>query len=446
MARERFVLLGLARPRALWFREVARWATSAALPAEFVKCVSAEELRAHLRSGRPFSAVLLEGGLPAVDRDLIESAREAGAVALVVDEGRVPRDWKGLGASAVLPVDMDRGYLLDVLRTHAQLVGGGDALPGRHDEPAALGPAALAPVAAVTGVPGAGASVCAIALAQQLAEAQRDVGTVLLADLCLVAEQAMLHDARDIVPGVQELVEAHRGRQPTAEELMDLTFSVVERGYRLLLGLRRPRYWSSIRPRAFEAAFRSLRGAASTLVCDVSPDVEGEEQGGSSDVEERNLMARTAVLGADVVVVVGAPGVKSVHGLVRLIGELRDVGVPADRIVPVVNQAPRNPRLRAEISGAVTQLTAARSGTSLVGVGPGGSTGMASPVFLPVRKVDESLRDGVRLPAPLGPLLAGAFDATRARAARPAVPLDRREPVAVAPGSLGSWSGGMDDA
>lgn len=431
MARERFVLLGLARPRAVWFREVARWATSAALPAEFVKCVSAEELRAHLRSGRAFSAVLLEGGLPAVDRDLIESAREAGAVALVVDEGRVPRDWKGLGASAVLPVDMDRGYLLDVLRTHAQLVGGGDALPGRHDAPAASPAATLAPVAAVTGAAGAGASVCAIALAQQLAEAQRDVGTVLLADLCLVAEQAMLHDARDIVPGVQELVEAHRGRQPAPEELADLTFSVVERGYRLLLGLRRPRYWASIRPRAFEAAFRSLRSAASTLVCDVSPDVEGEEQGGSADVEERNLMARTAVLGADVVFVVGGPGVKAVHGLVRIIGELRDVGVAADRVVPVVNRAPRNPRLRAEISGAVTQLTAARSGTD---------QGMASPVFLPVRKVDESLRDGVRIPPPLGPLLAGAFDATRARAARPAESPDQREPVAVAPGSLGSWS------
>lgn len=433
MARERFVLLGLARPRAVWFREVGRWATSAALPAEFVKCVSAEELRAHLRSGRAFSAVLLEGGLPAVDRDLIQSSREAGAVALVVDDGRVPRDWKGLGASAVLPVDMDRGYLLDTLRTHAQLVGGGDALPGRSDQP--LAPAsALAPVAAVTGVPGAGASVCAIALAQQLAEAQREVGTVLLADLCLVAEQAMLHDARDIVPGVQELVEAHRGRQPTPEELTDLTFAVVERGYRLLLGLRRPRYWSSIRPRAFEAAFRSLRTAASTLVCDVAPDVEGEEQGGSVDVEERNLMARTAVLGADVVFVVGAPGVKAVHGLVRIVGELLDVGVAADRVIPVVNQAPRNPRLRAEITSAVTQLTAARSGSGSAG------SGMASPVFLPVRKVDESLRDGVRIPAPLGPLLAGAFEGTRTRAARAEEPAYAREPVAVAPGSLGSWS------
>jgi hypothetical protein len=71
MAGDRFVLLGLARPRATWFSEVSRWATSAIVPAEFVKCVSAEEVRARLAVGRPWSAALLDGSLPAVDRDLL---------------------------------------------------------------------------------------------------------------------------------------------------------------------------------------------------------------------------------------------------------------------------------------------------------------------------------------------------------------------------------------
>ena len=48
---ERYVVLGLAHARAPWFGEVARWATSAALPVEFVKCVSLEELRARLALG-----------------------------------------------------------------------------------------------------------------------------------------------------------------------------------------------------------------------------------------------------------------------------------------------------------------------------------------------------------------------------------------------------------
>ncbi|MDP9419863.1 MAG: hypothetical protein M3P53_06925, partial [Actinomycetota bacterium] len=44
------------------------------LLAEFVKCVSAEELRARLASGRPFSAALVDATLPAFDRDLVDLA------------------------------------------------------------------------------------------------------------------------------------------------------------------------------------------------------------------------------------------------------------------------------------------------------------------------------------------------------------------------------------
>jgi hypothetical protein len=74
MAADRYVVLGLARARAGWFGQVARWATAAALPVDFVKTVSGEEVRSRLRSGRPFSALLVDGGLAALDRDLIELA------------------------------------------------------------------------------------------------------------------------------------------------------------------------------------------------------------------------------------------------------------------------------------------------------------------------------------------------------------------------------------
>src|SRR5690606_6970796 len=55
VAADRYVLLGLAGVRARWFGEVARWATTAVVPVDFVKVVSAEEARTQLRSGRPFS-------------------------------------------------------------------------------------------------------------------------------------------------------------------------------------------------------------------------------------------------------------------------------------------------------------------------------------------------------------------------------------------------------
>jgi bifunctional non-homologous end joining protein LigD len=42
---ERYVLLGLARPRAAWFRQVGQWATSAALPADVAEWTAAGGLR-----------------------------------------------------------------------------------------------------------------------------------------------------------------------------------------------------------------------------------------------------------------------------------------------------------------------------------------------------------------------------------------------------------------
>ena len=426
MTRERFVVLGVARARSVWFRAVAQWATSAAIPAEFVKCVSAEEVRVHLGSGRAYSAALLDAGLPSVDRDLLAEAREAGCPVLLVDDGRSRRDWRAMGAAAVLDPDFTREQLLDALAAHALMVGGGDLLAANLVDPTAVS-ARLGRVIAVCGPGGTGVSTAAVALAQQLGGDPKGEGPVLLADLALRAEQAMIHDARDIVPGVQELVEAHRGRRPSAEEIKALTFDVAGRNYHLLLGLRRAKYWSTIRPRAFEAAFDGLRHTFGTVVCDISADFEGEDQGGSLDVEERNVMARTAIARADAVVVVGTPGIKGLHALVRVLGDLLDAGVAATRIVPVVNVAPRGPKARAEIAQALAALTALPAGAS---------TSLASPVFLPRRRVEIALRDGVALPAPLGPLLAGAVRATFARNARRAnADVDQLQPIV--PGSLG---------
>lgn len=430
MAAERYVLLGLARPRAEWFRAVGQWSTSAALPAEFLKCVSIDELQARLRSGRPLSAVLLDAGMAGIDRDVVDAAREAGCVVLVVDDAHVRRDWTGLGAAAVLPATLSREVLLDALATHAEMVGRGSASPldvGDGDG----APEGEALVAVVCGPGGTGASTVAAALAQGLGE-RGVAGGVVLADLALHAEQAMLHDVRDVAPGIQELVEAHRSGSPAAEEVRSLTFEVVDRHYHLLLGLRRARYWSTLRPRAFEAALSSLRTSFGALVCDVTADFEAEGDAGSSEVEERNLMARTAVRSADVVLAVGRPGVKGVHALVRVLTDLAAAGVPPSLTVPVVNAAPRHPRARAELAAALAELAApALDGQRTVG-----------PVFLPVRRVEEAMRDAVRLPAPLPGLLAGACAAV---VAGPGVQRRGRGPERVVPGSLGVWTGDGGD-
>ena len=96
---ERFVVLGLGQARSSWFRDLARLAHAGGLPIEFVKCVSHEEARVRLASGRSFSALLVDGGLPGVDRDLIDDARRGGRrgarrrrPAVVARLGRTRRD------------------------------------------------------------------------------------------------------------------------------------------------------------------------------------------------------------------------------------------------------------------------------------------------------------------------------------------------------------------
>jgi hypothetical protein len=443
VTRDRYVLLGLARARADWFRTVGQWSTAAMLPAEFVRCVSSEELRARLRSGRPFSAAIVDATVPGLDRDLVAAADEVGCRLLVVDDPATTRDWRGLGVAAVLAPAFSRDELLEVLAAHARMVGAAVV----DDQQPASGPTdpPQGELIAVTGPGGTGASTVAIALAQGLAAGlgqdsrgrrgargpDPEPPSVLLADLCRVADQAMLHDSRVVVPGIQEVVEAHRTAVPRRTTLLDQTFEVPARGYRLLLGLRRPRHWAAIRPRALEATLDSLQRLADVVVADVDADVEGEVETGSLDVEERNLLSRATIARAGVVAVVGEPSMKGLYALVRTLTELLGFGVPVDRLVPVVSRAPRRPRARAELTAALTELLAASSGA--------GVSRLVAPLYLPERRVDDALRDGVALPAPLPALAARAVAAVLHRAAdREAAAVTGPQPVT--PGTLSGFT------
>jgi hypothetical protein len=322
----------------------------------------------------------------------------------------------------VLASTFARDDLVDALAAHAR--------PVPTAATAAPAPAATAPagrdgtIVAVVGPGGTGASTVAIATAQGLAATGRDV---LLADLCRHAAQALLHDARVVVPGVQELVEAHRAGRPAPTDVRAQTFEVADRGYRLLLGLRRPHHWVTIRPQAFEATLDALQRAFEVTVCDLDPDVEGEAQTGSVEVEERHLMTRATARRASAVLAVGRPGIAGLHALVGLLLDLITLGVPAGRLVPVVVPAPRSPRVRADISASLGALAAASLGVT-AGVLP-------SPLFLPARRVDQAVHDGVPLPRPLPDLLTGAVRSVLSRSGRRACA--PAMPERVAPGSLG---------
>jgi len=418
---QRQTLLGLVSRTASWPQRLEAWSTSAAIPIAVSYCQSVEHLRARLDDGDTHQGVLLDGDLSFVDRDLLTDVTGAGAVAVVIEGTRRRRPWDALGAAAVLPADFDQPQLLEVLRGVLE-----SAAPARRERP-------LAPVVAVTGPGGTGASVSAIALSQGLAAARR---RVLLADCCLHAEQAMLHNAYGSQPNIVDLVELHAERTPERREMRQLAVGVVERGYYLLPGIARARHWSRIRSGSLEAALRSVRSAFDVVVADVDADVEGEAQGGSIEVEERNVLARTVLAEAAAVMVVGQPTMKGVHAMVRALVELLEFGIAGDRVLPVVNQAVADRTVRADLSRAVRHLLdAAASGG---GVPDAAAVGPA--LFAPAVQLEEHLRERDALDDAWPGLLAGAATAVLDRA--PAAPRSAGSPEPVAAGSLGHWRNG----
>ena len=431
---ERFVILGLGQARSSWFTDLARMANSGGLPLELVKCVSHEEARVRLASGRAFSALLVDGGLPGVDRDLIDAARRAGVEVLVVDDPRVSRDWDALGATDVLPPSFAVADLLASLSALTQAIPrsiAGTVLPASTPK---LWSGELI---AVTGAGGTGVSTIAAALAQGLAARQGRPGAVLLADLALDADQGVLHHAPDVVPGLPELVEAHRAGSLSASAVHSMVFDVEERGYHLLLGLRRRRGWASLRPRALDAALDSLLAAYPIVVGDVDPDVDGHHECGSFEVEERNGIARSTLARATATVVVGSATIGGLHSLAEVMRDLCEHGVDPRRIVPVVNHAPRAPRQRAAIARALPVLGGLGRSTT--------SPGLAAPVFVPARRaVEDAVSGGRALPAhavtPVTRAVGGLLED------RELIVDLTEQPVRITPGSLGHWSDTEADA
>ena len=384
MSGGRWRAAGLADPRAPWFSRLARWSTEAAIPVDFVKCLSADEVRTRLVVGESFSALLVGSDAAGAGRSLFEEARGRGVTVIAVgDATGVP--WPELGVSAVLPESFGRDELLAVLAEHASF--------GADTE--GVAPAKLAVetsgwqgrLVCVTGASGAGSSMLAMCLAYGLAADASNRGLVLLADLALDADQAMMHDSRDVIPGVQEILEAFAEGRRGRDLLQPVVFEPEGRGYHLLLGLRRHRDWTAVRRVALEAVLDLLLRHYRYVVADVDADTEGVSDTGSADVENRNVMARTALGRADLVVVVGTGDTKGLCSMVRTINTLAGAGIGDDRRLTVINRLPRRMRHRAAaeaIASLLETTSASQAGQPLL--------------VTERRSVEQALRDGVAPP------------------------------------------------
>ena len=408
---ERFVVVGLARSRSRWFGELARWATAGAAPVDFVKCLTAEEARAVVGAGRAASVLLVDAELPRFDRDLVAEADRSGVPTILVGAADV-RDWEALGCAARLDPDFGREELVEALERHARRVAPEDHRAARVE---LTDEVARGTLIGVIGPGGAGTSTIAMALAQAVAAEGADT---VLVDGCRRSDLAMYHDVGDVIPGFPELVDLHRSDEPDPDEVRALEFP-TPRGYRLVLGMRRPRDWAGLRPRAVEAAFDGLRRTHEAVVVDLEGDLETEAETGSSDIEDRHAAALAVVRSCDAMVVVSRCDMKGTHDAVRLVHDVGRIGAPAGRLVVAVNLAPRSPVLRSRIARTIRSLTA--------GAEPGEVTFAGR-----IRSADAMHRDVTSLP--------GGCDVLQAIRSLGSVPQVAREhtPVQVRAGELGA--------
>ena len=394
---DRFVLIALARPRATWLDRFVQIAHSGAIPVEVRKAVGVVDLLAQLASGRPASAVLLDAGAPGTDRDIISRVHSSGAAVFVVTDPQVVHDWTALGADVMLTPAFTAYELLDAL-THSARSIARSTFPDEAAEIESLNDATSRHGAfiGVLGAGGTGTSTVAIAAAQGLGSGAGRTGQVALVDLCLRAEQSMLHDADPSSPGILELIDYCRLGSPDPDTVREHLTVIHKRGYDLLPGLRRRRLWTQLRPASTCSALSALRRAYDVVVADLDSDLEGEVQSGSMDLEERNQLTRLAVTQTDVTLVVGHASMKGIHSLTRLLRDLVDLGVAPSTLQPVFNHAPASPRSRSGYTAALGELTA--------GVGLS-----STPIFLPTKDIDDRLRALVPFPASIVEPIAGAL-------------------------------------
>lgn len=392
----RFVLVALARPRAAWLDRIVQLANSGAVAAEVHKCVGVVDLLGQIGPGRAVSAVILDAGVHGVDRDLLQQLRASGAAVVIVRDPQIPHDWSTLGADATVRHDFSAHELLDTLLRSAQPVSRTEFAPLGPG----VGPNGAIPwdgsLVAVLGPGGTGVSTVAAAAAQGLGRVNAgDLGTALV-DLCLCAEQAVLHDADPSNPGLLELVDLCRLGSPGPETVRPVLTAIHHRSYDLLPGLRRPRLWTQLRPASTLEALRALRRTYDVVVADLDGDLEGESESGSADVEDRHQLSRIALEQATVVLAVGHSSMKGLHSLTRTIRDAVEFGVDPTVIQPVFNHAASGVRSRAGYGSALAELTEGLGLTS-------------SPVFVPTRDVDDRIRALTPFPNAIVAPITGAI-------------------------------------
>lgn len=205
------------------------------------------------------------------------------------------------------------------------------ALPHLTSTPRRAAPGA---VVVITGPPAAAGTLAARAAAASAAA--RPGSTVLLADLTRRAVLDAVVACRSGPETLTSVLEASRLGAPAAEAL-EVAAPPGPAGHRVLRGLAHPLDWTAVRAEAVDRALGALRARSELVIALVDPDLEGEAETGSVDLEDRHALTRWALAHASGVAVAAEPGPVGLDLARRLAAEL---GAAANEAVPVVVLGP----------------------------------------------------------------------------------------------------------
>lgn len=340
MSDARARLVAFAPGRQAWSTRCARWSADARIPFAYARCVSLSALVDELSHGTPH-AVLLDART--CTPQVLAATTDAN-VPIIAVGGDVS------GAHGQLDDTFRRDELLQVLVLLQRAV---TAVPVADE----VMPLVQRRLVAVIGAGGAGTSTVAALVAQGLAHSG---ASVLLADLCRNASQAVLHDVKHTIDGVMEMAAATPALFGGAEPYRP-SVPVDARGYALVLGMRQPLQWVALRGERARQVVATLRDGEGWLVCDIDADLDTEQDTGSIGVGDRHRFTTDVLAQCAAVVVVADASLMGVFRGVELCAAVARFCGEAVPVVVVINRVKKGDALRpsARFSAAFEALTAA---------------------------------------------------------------------------------------
>jgi len=327
-------VLTLAHPRARWSRRLTSWATTGALDLQHQPCLTVAEVRRRIGDGS-IRAVLADGRLSHDDSDLCAVADSAGVALIRVDAETGATPGSPSAPRPSLASDFGPDDLLAVLP---------EISPDRPPIPPSRAPVThrSGRVVAVTGSGGTGVSTTAALLA---VGSRRPDRSVLLVDLSVGADQALLNGLAEVVPGLGQAMTDDRR---LGRDLPDCVHRCAG-GFDLVPGAPFGRQ-VDLEPGPLRRMVGVAGAAYDETILDLSPAA-------LLMLALSPAPAEDAPLFPDRVVVVARPDVSGLHRLCRLLSDLGDVG-GRDRVIVLNGVTPR-PRPSGSVITGTRRLLAA---------------------------------------------------------------------------------------